>query len=79
MGEALVDERGRIVIPRVLRTELRLRPRQKLRVEARGKELVLIPSVSPDEFMEQLKGCVSGSRLRIEELKQIWGVEHPHN
>ncbi len=71
-----MDDRGRIVIPRGIRIDLGLRPRQKLRVEARGKELVLIPYVSPDEFIDQLKGCVSDSRLKIADLKQIWGVEH---
>ena len=38
-GETDIDERGRVVIPRELREKLKLRPAQKLRVEARDNEL----------------------------------------
>jgi AbrB family looped-hinge helix DNA binding protein len=79
MGEAVIDERGRIVIPTEIRTELNLRPEQKLRVSTRGKELVLSPEVGVDEFISQLKGCVRGSKVRPEDLKAIWGVDHPHH
>lgn len=78
MGEAVIDERGRIVIPNEIRVELKLRPEQKLRVLTKGKELVLSPEVDADEFISQLKGCVHGSRTRPEDLKAIWGVGHPH-
>lgn len=79
MGEAVIDERGRIVIPRELRAELDLRSEQRLRVSRRGKELVLTPEVGVDEFISQLKGCVHGSKVRPEDLKEIWGVAHPHH
>ena len=79
MGEATIDERGRIVIPNEVRLELKLRPEQKLRVSTKGGELVLSPEVGPDEFISQLKGCVRGSRTTLEELKAIWGVGHPHH
>jgi AbrB family looped-hinge helix DNA binding protein len=79
MGEAVIDERGRIVIPNEIRAELKLRPDQKLRVTTKGKELVLSPEVGADEFISQLKGCVHGSRVKPEDLKDIWGVGHPHH
>ncbi len=79
MGEAVIDERGRIVIPTEIREELKLRPEQKLRISTKGKELVLSPEVEADEFISQLKGCVRGSRIKPEDLKAIWGVGHPHH
>lgn len=79
MGEAVIDDRGRIVIPSDIRVELNLRPARKLRIEARGRELVLRPSVDAEEFITQLKGCIARSKLKAEELKHIWGVLHPHD
>ena len=79
MGEAVIDERGRIVIPNEIRTELKLRPDQRLRISTKGKELLLSPEASIDEFISELKGCVHGSKTKAEELKAIWGVEHPHH
>jgi AbrB family looped-hinge helix DNA binding protein len=78
MGEAVIDGRGRIVIPNEIREELKLRPEQRLRVSTKGKELVLSPEVEADEFISQLKGCVRGSRIKPEDLKAIWGVGHAH-
>ncbi len=79
MGEATIDERGRIVIPNEIRAELKLRPEQKLRISTKGRELVLSPEVGVDEFIVGLKGCVRGSKIRSEDLKAIWGVVHPHH
>jgi AbrB family looped-hinge helix DNA binding protein len=78
MGEATIDERGRIVIPNDVRAELRLRPDQKLRISTKGEELVLSPEVGVDDFISGLKGCVHGSKVKPEDLKAIWGVSHPH-
>jgi AbrB family looped-hinge helix DNA binding protein len=79
VAESIIDERGRIVIPNEIREELNLRPEQKLKVTPRGREIVLSPSVGSEEFIEQLKGCVHGSKIRPEELKNIWGGNHPHD
>jgi AbrB family looped-hinge helix DNA binding protein len=79
MGEAVIDERGRILIPNEIRVELKLRPEQKLRISTKGKELVLSPEVGVDEFVSGLRGCVHGSKIKPEDLKAIWGVGHPHH
>lgn len=75
-----IDERGRIVIPSEIRDELKLRPEQKLIIETRNKrELILRPEPDPEEFITEMKGCVSRSKIKPEDLKQIWGVTHSHN
>jgi len=79
MGEAVIDERGRIVIPNEIRAELNLRPEQRLRISTKGEELLLSPEIGPDEFVAGLRGCVRGSKIRPEDLKAIWGVGHAHS
>ena len=79
MGEAVIDERGRIVIPNEIRSEMKLRPEQRLRVSTKGEELVLSPEIGTDEFVAGLRGCVRGSKVKPEQLKEIWGVGHPHH
>jgi AbrB family looped-hinge helix DNA binding protein len=79
MGEAVIDERGRIVIPNEIRAELKLRPDQRLRISTKGRELLLSPEIGVDEFISGLRGCVHGSKIGPEELKAIWGVGHPHH
>jgi len=78
MGEAVIDERGRIAIPNEIREELKLRPEQKLRISTKGRDLVLSPEIGAEEFISQLKGCVRGSKVKPEDLKAIWGVGHAH-
>ena len=79
MGEAVIDDRGRIVIPNEVREELNLRPEQRLKVVPKGRDLVLTPEIGAEEFIGQLKGCVHGSKVRPEDLKNIWGEAHAHD
>ena len=79
MGTTSVDERGRIIIPKEIRMKLDLRPDRKLTVELRGDEIVVRPVLRVDDVARSLKGCVRGSRVRPDELKNIWGIEHVHH
>ncbi|RJS87036.1 AbrB/MazE/SpoVT family DNA-binding domain-containing protein [Candidatus Bathyarchaeota archaeon] len=75
MGITRMDERGRIVIPKEYRERLGLRPEQEFLIEIRGDELILKPAVSVETFIEKLRGCVHGSKIKPLELKKIWGVK----
>ena len=78
--EAEIDERGRILIPSEIREELKLRPDQRFKIETQGdRRLVIQPLLDPEEFIAELKGCVAGSKIKPEKLKEIWGVDHPHH
>ena len=78
--EAELDERGRILIPSDLREELKFRTDQKFKIETHGdRKLVIQPLLEPEEFIAEMKGCVSGSKIKAENLKEIWGVKHPHH
>lgn len=76
MGIAFLDARGRIVIPKEIRKKLGLRRGQRFLIEVRGEEIVLKPAVDVERFMFELKGCIHGSRIRPDELKEIWGIKH---
>jgi AbrB family looped-hinge helix DNA binding protein len=62
--ETEIDERGRIVIPSQIREELKLRPKQKLKIETRDRQLILRPMLDPERFIKEMKGCVSGSKIK---------------
>lgn len=79
MGQTLLDERGRVVIPKEIREKLDLKPNQSLIVEVRGKEVVLKPVLDVENFIAELKGCVRRSRIKPSELKEIWGIAHAHH
>jgi bifunctional DNA-binding transcriptional regulator/antitoxin component of YhaV-PrlF toxin-antitoxin module len=71
MGEAVIDGRGRIVIPDKTREELNLRPEQRLKAVPRGRGPMLTPEIGAEEFIAELKGRVHGSRVGPEDLKMI--------
>ena len=79
MGTTSVDERGRIIIPKEIRRKLNLRPDRRLKVELRGDEIVVRPVLRVEEVAKSLRGCVKGSKVKPEELKDIWGIEHAHH
>lgn len=79
MGESVVDERGRITIPRRIRDKFGLKPGKNIIIEDREHEIALKPVISADDFIRELEGCVTEeSRItHIDplKLKEIWGTE----
>ncbi|MDG7013066.1 MAG: AbrB/MazE/SpoVT family DNA-binding domain-containing protein [Nitrososphaerota archaeon] len=65
MGEAVIDDRGRIVMPNGVREELNLRPEQRPRVVPKGRGLVLTPEIGAEEFIAELEGCAHRSRTVV--------------
>ena len=79
MGLTSLDERGRVIIPKEVRDRLGLKPNQHLLVEARNGEIVLKPALNTEKFIAELRGCIQGSKIKPEELKEIWGISHAHH
>ncbi len=77
MVETTVDDKWRITIP----TEIRkgLRKGQPLKVEKDGNCIIIKPGANIEKFESELKGCVKGSRIPPEKLKEIWGIYHYHD
>ena len=74
--EAIIDKKGRIVIPRHLREELGLREGTKVRLVMEEGKIVVMRPVTPEEFIHEMEGCIKeGSQIpKINplELKKIW-------
>ena len=72
MGKSIIEERGRVLIPKELRDELKLKPGQHVLVE-KGKDCVTIrPAADLKHFSSELRGCVKKSRIDPREIKHIW-------
>ena len=71
------------MIPSEVRKKLKLKPQQKLLIETTDNRMVLRPEIRVEEFIAKLKGCISSSssakKVKAEELKQMWSVEHSHH
>lgn len=70
-----IEERGRVLIPKSLRDELKLKAGQKLLVERRDSEIILKPTVNLKRFSSELRGCIKKSKIKPEEIKQIWQMK----
>ena len=56
MGEAVIDDRGGIVIPKEVREELDLPPERRLGAVPKGRGLVLTPEIGAEGFIAGLEG-----------------------
>ena len=53
MDDAIVDKKGRILVPEEVRTKLGLRPETRLKVRTRGDEIVLSTTTRMDMTVAQ--------------------------
>ena len=72
MGESIIEERGRILIPKDIREELNLRPGQRVIVEKGQNCITIRPAVNMKRFSSELRGCVKKSKTNPMDVKQIW-------
>lgn len=74
MAIAVIDEKGRIQIPEKIREELYLKPGEELEIKKEGKKIMLLPLISPEEFVKRMEGKIKSGNKTItpEEIKSIW-------
>ena len=77
MGESTVDDKWRITMPPEVREGLR--KGQVLLVEREGERITIKPCVDIEKFERELKGCIKGSKIPPEKLKEMWGTSHAHD
>ena len=74
--EAVMDKKGRIVIPRRLREGLGLREGAKVRLAMEEGKIVVMRPVTPEEFIHEMEGCIKEDsqipKINPLELKKIW-------
>lgn len=76
MVEAVIDRKGRVVIPRRLREKLGLHEGAEVRLMVEGGRIALVKPVSAGEFIRDMEGFVrEASPLPKRDpmlLKEIW-------
>jgi AbrB family looped-hinge helix DNA binding protein len=76
MARTVVDDKGRIVVPKPLRNELRITEGSRVSVQIEKERLVVSRAVEPDEFIREMEGFIQrGSQLPLVDplsLKRIW-------
>lgn len=79
MEEVIVDDRGRILIPKEIRERIGLQPGSGARLEVEDNRLIITPPLSPEEFIRQMEGFITEGEPSLQplKLKEIW--EQPRN
>ena len=74
--ETVIDEKGRIVISKELRSSLGFKNGMKVKLHIESDRLIIEKSVSPEEFRNKMRGFIKrGSRVPTSDpidLKHIW-------
>jgi AbrB family looped-hinge helix DNA binding protein len=72
--EVSIDEKGRVLIPKEAREKLGLQLGGKARLKIEKEKLIITPPVSPEEFIQELEGCIKEGTPVIDpmDLKKIW-------
>ncbi len=74
--EAVIDKKGRIVIPANLRQRLGLREGAKVKLALERGKIVIMRPVAPEEFIHEMEGCIKEGnpipRVNPLRLKEIW-------
>jgi len=75
-AQSTVDKKGRIILPRPLRTALGLTEGTRVAVSLEKDQLVVSRLVAPDNFIRRMEGFVKeGSAVPLVDplsLKRIW-------
>lgn len=72
--EVTVDEKGRILIPRAAREKIGLKTGGKARLNVEKGKITIMAPISPEEFIEEMEGCIKEGAPSINplELKKMW-------
>jgi len=72
--EVVVDNKGRILIPKEVREKIGLETGGRARLKIEDKEITIIAPVSPEEFIGEMEGCIKEGSPTVDplELKKIW-------
>jgi AbrB family looped-hinge helix DNA binding protein len=72
--EATVDNKGRVLIPKAFREKVGLQVGGKARLKIEKENIVIMPPISPEEFIKEMEGCIKEGVPSINplKLKKIW-------
>jgi AbrB family looped-hinge helix DNA binding protein len=72
--EVTLDEKGRILIPKETREKFGLKAGGKARMKIEDKKIVIMPPISPQDFIKEMEGCITKGAPTENplELKKMW-------
>jgi AbrB family looped-hinge helix DNA binding protein len=72
--EVVVDCKGRILIPKEIRDRVGLQLRGKARLKVERGKVIIMPPISPEEFIKEMEGCIQEGNAKIDplRLKEMW-------
>jgi len=72
--EVMLDDKGRILIPKAAREKVGLQLGGKARLKVEKQKIVISPPVSPEEFIREMEGCIKEGTAAINplDLKKMW-------
>ena len=72
--EVTVDDKGRVLIPKEIRDKIGLRAGGKARLKIEKENIIIMPPISPEEFIKEMEGCIREGTPAIDplKLKKMW-------
>jgi AbrB family looped-hinge helix DNA binding protein len=72
--EVTVDHKGRVLIPKEVRDKVGLRAGGKARLKIEKENIIIMPPISPEEFIKEMEGCIREGTPTIDplKLKKMW-------
>ena len=72
--EVTVDNKGRVLIPKEVRDKVGLQAGGKARLKIEKENIIIMPPISPEEFIEEMEGCIREGPPTIDplKLKKMW-------
>ena len=72
--EVDIDDKGRVLIPKKVRDKVGLKTGRKARMKIENGRIIIMPPISPEEFIDEMEGCIKEGIPKISplKLKEIW-------
>lgn len=72
--EVFIDGKGRILLPKKTREKIGLLAGGKARLKVENKKIIIMPPISPEDFIQEMEGCIKEGTPTINplDLKKIW-------
>jgi AbrB family looped-hinge helix DNA binding protein len=72
--EVTVDHKGRVQIPKAIRDKVGLHIGGKARLKIEKENIVIMPPISPQEFIKEMEGCIKEGTPNMDplNLKKMW-------
>jgi len=72
--EVIIDDKGRILIPKKAREKIGLQAGGKARLKIEDERIIIMPPISPEEFIQEMEGCIKEGKPNINplDLKKMW-------